>query len=188
MRRALVLALVLSLAGCASKAVSGTSPSRPAGSAPSRASAPPTGSARGQTAPDFTLTSLDGETVHLSALKGQPVFLDFWATWCPPCRDSLPETAKLSREYRDAGLKVYAVNVGEKPDIVARYLAAAKIEVPVLLDIDEQASKGYQFDGLPSFFVLDQDHVIQLRLTGWGSRGPGIIRQALKAMGVEPKS
>jgi len=175
MRRALVVALVLSLAGCASNGPSGAGPSARIGSA------------RGEVAPDFTLTSLDGDIVQLSSLEGQPVFLDFWATWCGPCRKSLPETERLRKEYADSGLQVFTINVEETPEEVKQYLEWAKIEVPVLLDRDGSVSKSYQFGGLPSFFVLDRDHIVRLRITGWGDAGPAMIRGELRAAGVEPE-
>jgi thiol-disulfide isomerase/thioredoxin len=85
-------------------------------------------------APDFTLPTLEGRTVTLSALRGQVVFLNFWATWCPPCREEMPSIEQLHSALGAQGLGVLAVDVDESPERVAKFVKDFRLGFPVLLD------------------------------------------------------
>lgn len=108
-------------------------------------------------APDFTLTGVDGNQVTLSDLEGQVVVLDFWATWCSPCVEGLPELQALHERYADRGVVVLAINIEEKPEEVRDFLAGRSYTFPVLLDADAQVTNQYGVQAIPHHVVIRQD-------------------------------
>ena len=102
---------------------------------------------------DFALTGIDGKTYSLHALRGHIVLLNFWATWCPPCRKEMPDLEKLYRQYRDAGLTVLAVS-DEPRATVAPFIEKQGYTFPVLLDPDGKAHAAYSVEGIPKSFVI----------------------------------
>ncbi len=123
----------------------------------------------GSAAPDLTLKLLDGSSTKLSDLKGKVVVLDFWATWCPPCRESLPNLARLSTDQALAGrgLKVIAVNCREDAGTVRAFLANNKLNLSAALDSDGSAEDAYKVDGIPNTFVIGRDGTIQHSMVGF---------------------
>jgi len=115
----------------------------------------------GEAAPDFELVSLEGERVKLSELRGQPVVLNFWATWCTPCRKEMPEFQKLVDQYGEAGLKVYGINVGEAEVAVADFRERVGVRFPILIDEEETVQSDYRILPLPATFFVDQEGVIR---------------------------
>lgn len=119
----------------------------------------------GAIAPGFTLATLQGERISLEKLKGSVVVLDFWATWCGPCRASLPMLQEFATWAKDSGhpIKVYAVNVWERVsgkqrlDTVADFWRSAGYTVPVLIDEDGEVIKSYGFTSIPSLVVIGTD-------------------------------
>ena len=112
----------------------------------------------GQPAHDFTLEALGGsKPVKLSDLKGKVVLLDFWATWCGPCRGWLPIVAKAHRTYAAKGLVVYAVNERETEPKVRDYLAKQKLDIPVLMDLSGTVGGPYRADSIPLTVVVGRD-------------------------------
>jgi peroxiredoxin len=121
---------------------------------------------------DFTLTSLSGDTVTLSALKGQVVFLNFWATWCPPCRKEMPSMEVLYQRFRGKGLQMLAVDIQEKEAGVRRFIQEQKLNFPVLLDTSGKVSGGYGIEAVPTTFIIGRDGAIIARMVGsttWNS-------------------
>lgn len=114
----------------------------------------------GQAAPDFTLQTLDGETVSLAGYKGKPVLLNFWATWCAPCRLEMPELNKTAGDYADTGLVVLGVNQEEPANVVADFVDELGITFPQALDVDGEAGKAYGAYLLPITFFIDPDGVV----------------------------
>jgi peroxiredoxin len=160
-------------------------PEAPAGGAEAFAWAPPAGAkdaARmaaageeeapatvlvGKPAPDFELKDLDGKTVKLSQLKGSVVVLDFWATWCGPCRAGLPLVTRVMESRKDKGVKAYAVNwQEEKADVVA-FVKETKLGLPVLLDSTGDVGKSYHCDtGIPETVFIGKDGIVKKVLVG----------------------
>lgn len=138
----------------------------------------------GSKAPDFKLTTLDGKTVELSKLRGKPVFIDFWATWCGPCRRALPHTQKLAEKYgKDA--HILAVNLREDADTVRGFLQNNQYTFTVPMDTDGAVATQYGVRGIPHFVLIDAEGKIQLVQVGYG---PGIekrfeieLQKAIKA-------
>jgi len=123
------------------------------------ASLPPA-PARGHPAPDFSLTTLAGEPFTLSELQGTPVVLNFWATWCPPCRAEMPELQAASE--RLAGeVAIIGVNQAEAPADVAAFVAGLGLTFPMPLDVDAEASRLYAVRSLPTTLFIDREGVIR---------------------------
>ncbi|HWC95566.1 MAG TPA: TlpA disulfide reductase family protein [Candidatus Sulfopaludibacter sp.] len=116
---------------------------------------------------DFTLTGLDGKTYTLSALRGKVVLLNFWATWCPPCRKEMPDMEKLYRSLQAKGFVVLAVS-DEDRETVARFEEKLKYTFPLLLDPDRKVNAAFDVEGIPKSFLFDRDgklvaHAIDMR-------------------------
>jgi len=129
-----------------------------------------TSSLEGKAAPDFSLKTLAGDDFKLSALKGNVVVLDFWATWCPPCRASLPHLNKDSsdRSLADKGLKVFAVNCNEPADKVKAFLEKNDLHFTVPLDSEGTTQQAYLIQGIPTTIVVGRDGVIRNVFIGFG--------------------
>ncbi len=118
----------------------------------------------GQLAPDFTLRTPEGETIRLSDLKGRPVMINFWATWCAPCAVEMPALEETYRKYKDKGLVVLAVNQAETPDKVTQYMRARDLTFPTVLDTDTSIAQLYRVTGYPTTWLVDrQGNLQQLR-------------------------
>ena len=115
----------------------------------------------GHHAPDFALRNLDGDLVRLSSLAGKRVILNFWASWCPPCRAEMPDLEALYRENQEKGVMVLAVNLREDPEAVARFARSLRLTLPILLDPDSEAANQYQPNYLPTTFFIDGSGVIR---------------------------
>ncbi len=132
-------------------------------------------------APDFTLSDPGGATVQLSALRGQVVLVNVWATWCPPCRAEMPMIDAAYAQYRDQGFTVLAVNQREDGRSVAAYMAQTGLSFPALLDRDGAVSAAYRANVLPSSFFIDRAGVVRAVYRGPMSRGviAGTVEQLL---------
>ncbi len=121
----------------------------------------------GKPAPDFKLPGLDGKDVSLSEQKGSVVVVDFWATWCGPCVESLPHLNKLYEDKKGAGLKVLAVSVDQDRAKVPPFVAETKLTLKVLLDSDEQsAAEKYGVTGIPQTVVIGKDGMVKKVFVG----------------------
>jgi peroxiredoxin/outer membrane lipoprotein-sorting protein len=135
----------------------------------------------GKPAPDFTLERLEGGEVKLANLKGKVVVLDFWATWCPPCREGLPHLAKLYAEKKADGLQLFAVNVRETKPQVQQFLEKAKLSLPVLMDTKGEVAGKYAVRGIPKTIVIGKDGKISAVFVGFGPGSGEKIDQAVAA-------
>lgn len=120
----------------------------------------------GYSAPDFELENLAGEAVKLSDYRGQVVVLNFWATWCAPCRIELPVLKGLSKKYGDDSLVVLAIDQGEPREEVAAFAQKNEFSFTVLLDTDLSLGKAYKAHTIPTTYVVDADGVIQYKRRG----------------------
>jgi peroxiredoxin len=115
----------------------------------------------GQPAPDFALRDLDGAVHRLSDYRGQVVFINFWATWCPPCRQELPEIQAVYDDKKDAGLVVLEVNYQESATKAQDYWDQNGLTMPVLLDSSGEVVDQYRLIGLPDSFFVDRDGILR---------------------------
>ncbi len=118
-------------------------------------------------APDFTITDLQGKTLSLKELKGQVVFMDFWATWCPPCVVSSPEVEKLVEEYKGKKVSVLSISLDSGEGPVKRFLSTHKMTSRVFLAGESGIDISYQVDGIPAFFIIDPNGNITKAWTGY---------------------
>ncbi|MGD2019884.1 MAG: TlpA disulfide reductase family protein [Thiohalocapsa sp.] len=117
-------------------------------------------------APDFELQGPDGETYSLAAMQGQPVIINFWATWCPPCRAEMPAMQRAWEQLEGDGVMLVAVNVGESKAEVAAFAEQLQVEFPLPMDTDMSVSQRWPMKGLPTTFVVDPDGRLVYRAQG----------------------
>jgi peroxiredoxin len=111
-----------------------------------------------QTAPDFTLPTVDGKEIRLSDLRGKVVLINFWATWCPPCVREIPRLVRVSEKYRDQGLVILGINVTAQDDRakVEQFVRDQRITYPVLLDLNSDAGQKYSSRLMPTTYFIDR--------------------------------
>ena len=120
----------------------------------------------GAIAPDFLLEQFDGPDLRLSDLRGKPVVLNFWATWCAPCRKEMPQFVQAYDRYKDQGLVVLAVNLQEGKGIVQPFASDFGIKFPIGIDRDGSVGDRYRLLGLPTTVFIDRDGVVRSLFTG----------------------
>lgn len=111
----------------------------------------------GAVAPAFELIDLDGQLHTLDEFKGRPLVLNFWATWCPPCRAEMPALQKVYDDYKDEGLVIIAINVQENPAVIQTFIEDYGLTFPVLLDTTAATSRAYEQEAFPSTYFIDRD-------------------------------
>ena len=130
--------------------------------------------------PDFTLDTLDGGKFKLAVQVGKPVIVNFWATWCPPCRAELPAFEEVYRNNHDKELVVVGVDVAESPDVVAKYVAEIGLTFPIALDTGGETAELYRIQGMPTTFFIGRDGKIRDMVIG----GP-LTRAAIESKVAE---
>lgn len=125
------------------------------------------------------MTTLDGEEVRLTDLKGTIVLADFWATWCAPCRAQHKVLEELYPEYRNRPVEFIAVNVGESPERVRSFVDDDPFSYPLWLDGSERLANGLRIVGLPSLMVLDADG--EIRFLRFGVTGKAALQREIEA-------
>jgi len=136
----------------------------------------------GQPAPDFTLNLLDGKEFHLAEHKGRVVVLDFWATWCGPCLQTMPLVHQVVREFADERVELVAVNLEEQPKKIASMLERHKLNMPVALDRDGVVAAKYMAVAIPQTVVIDRDGVVARLYVGGGPKLADPLREALREL------
>jgi thiol-disulfide isomerase/thioredoxin len=137
----------------------------------------------GKPAIDFTLKDLKGRAHSLKSLRGKTVLIDFWATWCGPCRITMPQVAKIHTEYKNRGVEVLSINVGESAAKAGDYLKKNGYTFTSLLDEDRTVSTRYKINGIPTLVVIDPSGKVTDYLVG--ARDDVALRAALKKAGVK---
>ena len=110
---------------------------------------------KGKATPPLARMDLDGKRVDLKGLRGRVVIVNFWATWCDPCRDEMPSLQRLKAKLAGRALEVLAVNYGEFPEKITQFVRKENITLPVLLDTQKDAARDWKVGGLPMTFVVD---------------------------------
>ncbi|MFJ8065983.1 thiol-disulfide oxidoreductase ResA [Psychrobacillus sp. NPDC096426] len=120
----------------------------------------------GDNAPDFALIDMNGEKHQLSDYKGQGVFLNFWGTWCKPCEREFPLMDKHYQDYKDQGLQILAVNIGESNFSVQKYVDRKGLTFPVLIDNNKSVMETYNINPLPTTMLVNPEGKIEKIITG----------------------
>jgi thiol-disulfide isomerase/thioredoxin len=127
----------------------------------------------GKDAASFEVKAIDGKPYSLAALKGKTVMLDFWATWCGPCRDSMPSTEKIFADHKDRGLVVLGVNVAEDRDIVDAFVKKHSFTYPIVMSGESTILTDYKINAYPTFVLIEDGKVIAQQI---GFRGESSLR------------
>ncbi len=130
-------------------------------------------------APDFTLSTTSGDPVTLSGLKGRVVVIDFWASWCPPCRAAIPAMQRLHEHYASRGVVVLGINLRESIN-PREFMDSMGASYTVLRD-DGRVAAQYRVKGIPAFRVIDKEGTIVYSGAGFGGRTDAEIRKAVDA-------
>lgn len=118
-------------------------------------------------APDFSLSNIDGEPVHLDTYRGKVVLLDFWATWCPPCRVAIPHLVELQEKYRPDGFIVLGMNMDKNPEDLADFMSRQTINYPTLR-VDDATKTAYGgVISIPQAFLIDRKGMIRKKYMGF---------------------
>lgn len=142
----------------------------------------PPAAEEGRAAPDFILHTLDGGSIRLSDLRGKVVLINFWATWCGPCRQEVPELVRAYTAERDRGLEIVAVNLQEQEDKVRDFADEFGMQFPIALDRTGEVASAYrvQGSGLPTSVFVDRQGVV--RVVRYGAMTADYLRQQLAAL------
>lgn len=111
----------------------------------------------GAPAPDFTLKSQTGQNVKLSEQVGNVLLINFWASWCSPCREEMPLLEEIHQKYKDLGFSVLAINVDENTELADKFLSTINVTFPVLYDNSAKVSQLYDVDAMPTTVIVDRD-------------------------------
>lgn len=113
----------------------------------------------GKKAPNFTLKNMDNQEVTLRELEGQKVFINFWASWCPPCKTEMPDIQKLYENYGE-DIKIIAVNLEEEKTKIENYLENENLDFTILLDKNKKVANQYLIRAIPTSYFLDENGII----------------------------
>ncbi|HEY0009681.1 MAG TPA: TlpA disulfide reductase family protein [Tepidisphaeraceae bacterium] len=130
-------------------------------SRPPRDSDEPAAVLVGHPAPPLTAPLLDGGAFSVQSLKGKIVVLDFWATWCPPCVESMPETIQIANRYAAQGVELYAVNISDTPEVTRQFLDKQRLNVPVVMAANVDVLSTYHTVYIPQIVVIDAAGKVQ---------------------------
>ena len=149
----IVMALTLTAAGCPSSGPSGDGV---------------VGSRVGDLSADFTLEDLDGQTITLSSLRGRPVMLNFWASWCGPCRSEMPDiqAVYIERLVDSPSLVILSINMGESSATIRQFMEDGHYTFPALLDSQKSVALQYDVTAIPTTFFIDENGIIIERRLG----------------------
>jgi len=122
----------------------------------------------GGPAPDFQLDQLNGPSVKMSDYRGKVVLLNFWATWCAPCKKEMPEIQAAYEKLKDKGFVVLALNFGEKPEKAEKLVKKMGLTFPILLDREVEVAERHRVVSLPVTFFIDPNGIIKEQVFGGG--------------------
>lgn len=145
---------------------------------------PETGIDVGQRAPDFELRTPEGEAVRLSAFRGRPVWINFWAPWCPACRTEMPRLEGFHLEHEDDGLVILGVGVRDSPESMREYAGEVGVTYPIVVDGDGAIANQYQALALPVHYWIDRDGIV--RDWAFGELPPDLLASSLETILPRP--
>jgi len=120
----------------------------------------------GDAAPDFQLQDIEGQTVTLGNLTGYPVMINFWASWCGPCRHEMPFIQQIYEDWQGEGVILLSINLKETYSVATQFMEDNELSFPVLLDADGSVGLDYNVGGIPTTFFIDEYGIIQAKKLG----------------------
>ncbi len=138
--------------------------------------------------PEFDLVDTDGNRHRSEDYLGQPLVVNFWATWCPPCRAEMPALQRAWEQLAKDGISVLGINVGEDAETVRSFIDEQPVELPLLLDPDTQASQRWPMRGLPTTFVVDGAGHLVYQAIGERDWDDPALLQRVRALQANPAS
>ena len=133
-------------------------------------------------APDFTLPTLEGPNLRLGEQQGKVVLVNFWASWCGPCRQEMPALEELHRRYSRLGFTVLGVNVEQDPDNARGYLDDLPVSFPVLLDSQNEVTRTYQVSAMPSTVIVDRDGRVRYIHEGYSPGDEALYQDVVRGL------
>jgi len=117
-------------------------------------------------APDFQLRDMDGNLHRLSDYRGKPVIINFWTTWCPPCREEIPSMNRAWQQLEQEGIAMLAINMGEDEETIFIFSADYPADFPILMDVDGKVIEDWPVKGVPTTYIVAPDGTIAYRAIG----------------------
>lgn len=133
-------------------------------------------------AADFTLKAADGSNYRLAEQRGELVLINFWASWCGPCRQEMPQLDKLAAEFADLGVQVVGINVEQETADAEQFLKASPVSFPILWDGSNSTAKAYAVGGMPTTVIVDRNGDIRYRHAGYQPGDEQEYREQLKKL------
>ena len=133
-------------------------------------------------APDFTLAARGGKSVSLAQYKGQVVMINFWATWCGPCREEMPLLESIYKKYNKVGFTLIGVNVEPDSKAAEAWLKQTPVSFPILFDTQSKVSKLYQVAGMPSTVIVDRKGQVRLIHKGYKSGDENEYQNSIRTL------
>ena len=139
----------------------------------------------GQSAPNLTLKKLDNTSFQISDLKGDVVYVDFWATWCPPCRESFPWMEAMHQRYKDLGFQVVAISLDNKRGVIDQFLKTMETSFTIAHDPSGDSATAFKVKGMPSSYLIDRRGNIHKTHMGFNDRDKATLESEIKNLLAE---
>ena len=136
-------------------------------------------------APGFLLSDIDGSEVRMEDFQGKVLVVNFWAVWCKPCREEMPSLERGGRWLERFGGRVITINMGDRPEMIARFLEKTPVDLPILLDTDAETSTNWGVTGLPTTFVVDPEGSFAYRVMGPREWDDPALLVPIRALGLK---
>ena len=146
------------------------------------AAAPAFAARMGEQAPAFALATAAGDTVDLARLRGRVVYVDFWASWCTPCKRSFPWMNELELRYHDSGLTIVAINVDKRREDALRFLRDVPARFTVVFDAEGKTPAAFDVKGMPSSYLIDREGRVAAVEEGFHDERTTVIEQRIRAL------
>ena len=138
-------------------------------------------------APPFHLPDVEGSQIHLEDFRGKVLVVNFWAVWCKPCREEMPSLERGSRWLEQFDGRVITINMGDRPEMIARFLEKTPVDLPILLDADAETSTNWGVTGLPTTFVVDPEGSFAYRVVGPRDWSDPALLVPIRALGLKKR-